>query len=184
MTKKLPVVGVFGASEKSLKAISASAAIRSTAALIGELIAGSKAHLLTGAGQGVMQAAAEGFCRVDGRQGFSIGIVPYNTKTDQPKPNYPNPFVEIPIFTHLSSEARNLINATTVHLAIVLPGGKGTDQEREAAENERKPIFDVTEDDCCQIASRSNGCGNDRLAECTKWLNEKLSQIRTTLEQL
>jgi hypothetical protein len=40
------------------------------------LVARLGAHLLTGAGFGVMAAAAEGFVGTEQRAGFSIGIVP------------------------------------------------------------------------------------------------------------
>jgi predicted Rossmann-fold nucleotide-binding protein len=50
-------------------------------------------HLLTGAGGGVMRAAAEAFVAVEGRAGLSLGIVPGAVEGGvwRPKPGYPSP---------------------------------------------------------------------------------------------
>ncbi|QRN96563.1 LOG family protein [Archangium violaceum] len=108
-------------------------------------------HLLTGAGGGVMRAAAEAFVAVEGREGLSLGIVPGSVEdgTWRPKPGYPNPAVELPILTHLplSGErgtepmSRNHLNVLTAHALVALPGGSGTVSEVVLALRYGKPLI-------------------------------------------
>jgi predicted Rossmann-fold nucleotide-binding protein len=142
MLRKLPIIGVFGAGTP-LPAERARLA-RS----VGAMVAGLGAHLLTGAGYGVMAAAAEGFVAVPNRPGFSIGIVPRAPEGPLDEPNrnsggrrYPNPFVEIAVHTPLpprvkdwrNEPARNHVNVFTVDAIIALPGGAGTNNELDMA---------------------------------------------------
>jgi hypothetical protein len=134
MLRKLPIIGVFGQGT----AIGDERA--GLARSVGAMIARLGAHLLTGGGYGVMAAAAEGFVAISGRRGFSIGIVPRDPAGPLDRPNsdldgtpYPNPFVEIPIFTPLpprvenwhEAPARNHVNVFTADGIVVLPGGPG-----------------------------------------------------------
>ncbi|WNG32911.1 molybdenum cofactor carrier protein [Archangium violaceum] len=108
-------------------------------------------HLLTGAGGGVMRAAAEAFVAVEGRQGLSLGIVPGAVVDGawSPKPGYPNEAVEVPILTHLplSGEqgtepmSRNHLNVLTAHALVALPGGAGTVSEAVLALRYHKPLI-------------------------------------------
>ena len=142
MLRKLPIVAVFGQGS----AISAERA--ELARAVGALVARLGAHLLTGAGYGVMVAASEGFTAVEPRSGLSIGIVPCSRKGafDTPKRDpdgrlYPNPFVEIAIHTPLPSRpadwrtapARNHVNVLTAHAIMALPGRVGTRNELDMA---------------------------------------------------
>src|SRR5262245_49266687 len=140
MLRKLPIIAVFGSgaplsSERGAFARS-----------IGAVVAKLGAHLLTGGGYGVMAAAAEGFVAVEERAGLSIGIIPRRTdgRFDQPARNdagedYPNPHVEIAIFTPLPARVadwqtmpgRNHINVLTADLVVALPGSVGTRNEIE-----------------------------------------------------
>lgn len=142
MLRKLPIVGVFGqgrplGDERA-----------GLARDVGAMVARLGAHLLTGAGYGVMAGAAEGFVAVGGRVGLSIGIVPRAPDGALDEPNratdgrpYPNPFVEIAIFTPLpprvddwrTTPARNHINVFTADAIIALPGGPGTRNELDMA---------------------------------------------------
>src|SRR5690242_10780562 len=81
---------------------------RDRCVVIGEWIAQSGYHLLTGGGGGVMAAVTESFVASTGREGLAVGIIPgivtaaenglvYRTKGNA----YPNRSVEIAIFTHL-----------------------------------------------------------------------------------
>jgi predicted Rossmann-fold nucleotide-binding protein len=112
------------------------------------MVARFGAHLLTGAGYGVMAAAAEGFVAVEDRAGLSIGIVPRDPAGPIDRPNhaadgapYPNPFVEIAVFTALppraadwrSAPSRNHVNVLSSHALVALPGAVGTDNELEIA---------------------------------------------------
>ncbi|WP_224360549.1 SLOG cluster 4 domain-containing protein [Hyalangium versicolor] len=107
--------------------------------------------LLTGAGEGVMRAAAEAFVAVPGRRGVSIGIVPGELVDGvyRPKPGYPNPSVELPVFTHLPLSgaqgqelmSRNHLNVLSSHALVVLPGGAGTASEAALALRYHKPTL-------------------------------------------
>src|SRR5262245_40113532 len=70
---------------------------------IGALVAKLGVNLLTGGGGGVMRSVARAFVRAPRERGISIGIIPCSTEHDRanPKPGYPNAFVELPIYTHL-----------------------------------------------------------------------------------
>jgi predicted Rossmann-fold nucleotide-binding protein len=102
MPRKLPIIGVFG-SGSPIDGVRAK-----LAQSIGAMVASIGAHLLTGAGYGIMAAVAEGYVAVPERAGFSIGIVPRapNGSFDEPNHDlegrtYPNPYVEIAIRTPL-----------------------------------------------------------------------------------
>lgn len=107
--------------------------------------------LLTGAGEGVMRVAAEAFVAVPGRRGLSIGIIPGEVVDGVYKapPGYPNPNVELPVFTHLPLRgargqepmSRNHVNVLTAHGLVFLPGGPGTLSEATLAQGYRKPAI-------------------------------------------
>jgi hypothetical protein len=66
-----------------------------------------------------------------------------------PKAGYPNPFVELPIYTHLpksgeegtSALSRNHINVLSSAALIALPGSAGTVSEVELALRYGKPVI-------------------------------------------
>jgi uncharacterized protein (TIGR00725 family) len=142
MVRKLPVIGVFG------QGTPISSERARLAHAVGALVARLGAHLLTGGGYGVMEAAAEGFVAIPRRAGLSIGIVPrdpdgpfdrpYHDLDDRP---YPNPFVEIAIMTPLPpllpnwrhEPARNHVNVLTADAIVALPGDNGTRNELDMA---------------------------------------------------
>jgi predicted Rossmann-fold nucleotide-binding protein len=107
--------------------------------------------LLTGAGEGVMGVAAEAFIAVPGRRGLSIGIIPGEVVDGEYKPRagYPNPHVELPVYTHLSLRgaqgqepmSRNHVNVLTAQALVFLPGGPGTLAEAELAVRYRRPAM-------------------------------------------
>lgn len=142
MLRKLPIIAVFGQGSPI------NPDRRDLARSVGALIAGLGAHLLTGGGYGVMEAAAEGFVGVPGRPGFSIGIVPRFQDGAFDEPNrdidgrsYPNSYVELPIFTPLPPRvedwrkvpARNHVNVLTADAIVSLPGNAGTRNELDMA---------------------------------------------------
>jgi uncharacterized protein (TIGR00725 family) len=105
-------------------------------------------HLLTGGGQGVMEDACRGFCSVERRAGVSIGIIPRAADGDGPKAGYPNPWVEIPIVTHLAGrsgpaadDSRNPINVLSAARIVALPGGIGTRAEIHLARRYGRPLL-------------------------------------------
>ena len=67
LIKKIPIIGVMG---------SGSEAHTDKSAKLGEWIAESGFHLLTGGGGGVMSAVSKSFCETENRKGLSIGIIP------------------------------------------------------------------------------------------------------------
>jgi len=70
----------------------------SIAESLGRRIALEGLSLMTGGGQGVMKAAARGFCSVPRgeRKGVSIGVLWSGVKVGE-IPDYPNEFIEVPI---------------------------------------------------------------------------------------
>ena len=146
MLRKLPIVAVLGQGSE----ITAGRA--SLAREAGAMIARLGAHLLTGGGYGVMEAATEGFVAVSGRAGFSVGIVPRDPGGPLDRPNrdelgraYPNSFVEIAILTPLpprtenwrEQPARNHVNIFTADALLALPGNAGTRNELDMAAHYR-----------------------------------------------
>ena len=110
---------------------------------VGRWIARRGCHLLTGGGAGVMAAVARSFCAVQPREGLSIGVLPRGRPADR----YPNPWVEIPVVTHLSGRggpaspsSRNSINVLTSSVVLALPGREGTRAEIELAMQYERPL--------------------------------------------
>ncbi|MED5376552.1 MAG: hypothetical protein VYC24_00585 [Acidobacteriota bacterium] len=113
---------------------------------LGQWLAGQDVHLLTGGGSGVMEAVSRSFHSAPDRRGLVIGVLP--GEAGRSPEGYPNPWVEIPIATHLpfSGEqgtevrSRNHINVLSADAIIVLPGGAGTASEVDLAIKYRKPL--------------------------------------------
>ena len=117
---------------------------------LGRLLARLGVNLLTGAGTGVMTAVSRAYTRAERQRGVCIGIVPAASEAGrgQPKPGYPNPFVELAIYTHLPKSgaagrddlSRNHINVLSSDVVIALPGSDGTASEVELALAYGKPV--------------------------------------------
>ena len=92
--KRLPIVGVMGSGSQSHA---------DQAAPLGRWLAEQNVHLLTGGGGGVMSAVSRAFYEVPNRRGVVIGIIPGDAGASslRGRHGYPNPWVEMPIFTHL-----------------------------------------------------------------------------------
>ena len=130
-----PIVGVMGSSVEPHA---------ERAGEVGRWIAAEGYHLLTGGGAGVMGAVTEAFAGVRDRSGTALAVVPClpGDPAATPLPGYPNPWVEIPIFTHLDTgpvedgaarSSRNHLNVLTSTVIIFLPGGPGTASEARLA---------------------------------------------------
>lgn len=142
MFNKRKVIGVMGSGQQEH---------RELVVPLARWIAEHGFDLLTGAGSGVMRAAAEAFIAVEGRRGISIGIVPGEVVEGdyRPRTGYPNPGIELPVYTHLplSGEqgrdpmSRNHINVLTAHALVALPGGPGTASEATLALLYDKPLI-------------------------------------------
>lgn len=103
--------------------------------VLGEMIARRGHVLLTGGGTGVMKAASEGAHRAGG---LVIAVLPNDRK--RPLHDYPNEFVDIPVYTGMY-DARNIINAKTPHVIIALGGGPGTLSEIAIALKAGTPVI-------------------------------------------
>jgi len=122
---------------------------------VGRLVAELGCDLLTGAGRGVMEEVSKAYCqRRDelGATGIAIGIVPAKAEADgsyETKAGYPNPWVELAIYTHLpvsgvdgkDPRSRNHINVLTADAIVALPGGSGTRSEVELAQRYGVPAI-------------------------------------------
>jgi chorismate mutase/predicted Rossmann-fold nucleotide-binding protein len=122
---------------------------------VGRLIAELGCDLLTGAGRGTMEAVARAFCeRRDevGSTGLSVGIVPGEIDAGgsyATRPGYPNPWVELAVFTHLplsgphgtDLRSRNHINVLSADAIVALPGGPGTRSEIDLARRYGVPLI-------------------------------------------
>ena len=148
MMNRRPIVGVMGSHEETWDEY---------AKPVGRLLAERGFNLLTGAGDGVMTAVAEGFVEVEEREGVTIGILPAVDYKGQrlDEEVYPNPYIEIPMITPLSAKAekdvmpfsRNLVNVMTSKAVIVLPGSHGTRNEVSLALMYDKPLIMFGPDD-------------------------------------
>jgi predicted Rossmann-fold nucleotide-binding protein len=142
MFQRRKVIGVMG---------SGTAAHRERVVPLARWIAEHGYDLLTGAGSGVMQAAAEAFVSVAGRKGISIGVVPgkATSRGYRPRRGYPNPGIELPLFTHLplsgkqgqALASRSHLHVLSAHALVILPGGEGTRAEAALAERYRRPTL-------------------------------------------
>src|SRR4051794_33053472 len=82
---------------------------------LGQLIASRGFHLLTGAGAGIMEGVSRAFVETPDRLGVSIGIVRATTACvasadTRGRPfsaNPVNPWIEVPIYTHLHLSSQN-----------------------------------------------------------------------------
>lgn len=104
-----------------------------------------------------MAAVSQAFHETPDRQGLVIGILPSDAASIRPKAGYPNPWVEIPICTHLplsgaqggELRSRNHINVLSSDVIIALPGGAGTSSEVALALAYERPVV-------CHLDSRDD----------------------------
>ena len=142
MNSRLPIITVLG---------SGTLEYTEQAVELGHWLARIGVHLLTGGGGGIMTSVSRGFYETPDRKGKVIGILPCERDDSlcRPTRGYPNPWVEIPIITHLplsgsegtSFMSRNHINVLTADAAVALPGGSGTRSEIILAIQYQRPII-------------------------------------------
>lgn len=135
-------VGVLGSGTQAWPAL---------ARPLGALLARLGVNLVTGGGRGVMRVVARAYVRTEGRRGVSIGIIPCASLAERATPlnGYPNPFVELPIYTHLPFSgtagtgdlSRNHINVLSSAALVALPGSHGTASEVTLALRYRRPVI-------------------------------------------
>lgn len=124
---RLPIVGVMGAGAH---------AHEDRAVPLGRRLARLGVHVLTGGGTGVMTSVSRAFAEVEDRAGVVIGVLPLAVADGGPAAGgtYPNPWVEVPIRTHLGKlgadpSSRNHVNILTSDVVVALPGSVGTASE-------------------------------------------------------
>jgi uncharacterized protein (TIGR00725 family) len=171
---QLPIVAVIGSGTETYA---------ERARALGEWLARENVHLLTGGGGGVMSSVSKAFHRVPHRQGLVIGVIPCAPE-DPAKPleGYPNPWVEIPIFTHLPHSgskgmeitSRNHINVLSSAVVVALPGGAGTASEVALALQYGRPLVAF-------LKSRSEIPGISEPVRVEPELEGVQSFVRTTL---
>jgi uncharacterized protein (TIGR00725 family) len=175
-----PIIAVIGGGRD----VSASCADR--AEELGRWIASRGWHLLTGGGPGTMAAAARGFCSIWPRAGLSIGVIPADPqRPGHSKPGYPNPWIELAIFTHLAGEdprgpgSRNHINILTAQAVVALPGESGTGAEVDLAGRlYRRPLV------CwLQAEEAIHGLGSLALGQQHVAVTSKLAEVQAVVEQ-
>jgi uncharacterized protein (TIGR00725 family) len=118
---------------------------------VGELLARLGVNLLTGGGRGVMTSVSRAFVKAPRSKGVCIGVIPCFSEAERSRPQdgYPNPFVELAIYTHLPFSgsrgredlSRNHINVLSSAAIIALPGEQGTASEVSLALDYRKPVI-------------------------------------------
>jgi uncharacterized protein (TIGR00725 family) len=142
----LPIVGVIGSGTKEWK---------DRTEPFGHWLAHQTVHLLTGGGGGVMTAVNRAFCKVSDRKGHTIGILPSQPDDPlcHPKSGYPNPWIEIPIHTHLpltgmegtDPQSRNHLTVLSSNIIVAFPGGVGTASEIMLAVKYNRPLIAFVE---------------------------------------
>lgn len=117
---------------------------------VGRWLAAEGVHLLTGGGGGTMAAVCAAFAETPDRRGRVVGILPCRPgEPTRPRDGYPNPWVEIPVYTHLpysgdrgtDDRSRNPINVLSSDVVVALPGGAGTASEVRLAVHYGRPVI-------------------------------------------
>ncbi|UCF05151.1 MAG: molybdenum cofactor carrier protein [bacterium] len=139
---RLPIVGVMGSGNEPHT---------ERAERLGVWLAELGVHLLTGGGGGVMTSVSRAYHLVSPRKGLVIGIIPADPGETggQSHEGYPNPWVEVPIFTHLPLRgdrgtepmSRNHINVLSSDVIVALPGSAGTASEVALALHYGRPLI-------------------------------------------
>ena len=182
---RLPIVGVMGSGTESHT---------ERAQEVGRWLAQEGVHLLTGGGGGVMSAVSQTFAQTPNRTGQIIGIIPSATEDPRSgsKKGYPNPWVEIPIFTHLPLSgqrgtdplSRNHINILSSDVLIALPGSSGTASEVALALHYKRPLIAYLNDrsDIAGLPDRTRVESDFHAVQA--FVRSRLRQTRTSLSVL
>jgi len=141
--------------------IGSGTAVDPACAGLGRLVAAMGFDLLTGGGRGTMEEVSRAFLETAARKGIVIGVIPGEVErmnalerrigsaiNFELRPGYPNPWVELAIYTHLPDSgpegtlrsSRNHINVLSADAIVALPGGAGTESEVWLAKRYGAPI--------------------------------------------
>ena len=153
---------------------------------VGRLLARLGVDLLTGGGLGVMDAVGRAFFETSPRAGLVIGIIPAEVdRLDalerreatavayRPPDGYPNPWVEVAIYTHLPDSgldgtlgtSRNHINVLSADAIVALPGREGTTAEIWLALQYGIPIIAYGQHQSTPPHAISHACSLDELRD-------------------
>ena len=155
---------------------------------IGEWLAARGYDLVHGGGEGVMAGVSKAFAETPDREGQILGIIPAAQPCDTPKrranysspKGYPNPFVDIPIYTHLHLSgdsgkeiaSRNAIIILTADVLIAFPGQAGTRSEIQLALEYGKPLVILNPDHEWDEFRQSTATMAKTVEEVLGWLEE------------
>jgi predicted Rossmann-fold nucleotide-binding protein len=135
-----------------------------------------------------MEAVSRGFTHSVLRSGLCIGVLPNQEEESPATPEgYPNPYVELPICTHLwlsgdqgaTVRSRNSINVLTSTAMVVLYGNEGTISEVRLARRWGKPMALYLPKSSRELAGADKlmaefaGEPLGTLAELEHWLREQ-----------
>jgi uncharacterized protein (TIGR00725 family) len=148
MSENRPLIGVIGSGSETYPAFSV---------LLGRWLAEKGCDLINGGGRGVMSSVAQAFAEISSRKGRVIGVIPAAGPCDtqegrsiySPPEGYPNPWVDVPIYTHLhfsgdygkETASRNHIIILSADRIVAFPGGAGTRSEIQLALEYKKPLI-------------------------------------------
>jgi predicted Rossmann-fold nucleotide-binding protein len=156
---------------------------------LGRWLAENGCDLINGGGPGVMEATAQAFSRIHGREGQVFGVLPstgdcssMEGRQNYKSPaGYPNGFVDRVIRTHLplsgslgkDTASRNHIIILSADYVVALPGGPGTRSEIELALDYGKPMMIANAQGEWNEFSNKGVAMAQSVEEVLAWLAEK-----------
>ena len=183
MSARKPLIAVIGSGTQPHSQLSIP---------LGKWIAEHGCHLINGGGHGVMSETAMAFAKVKNKSGVSIGILPsvQNSGAEENRPNfsappgYPNPHIELPIYSHLHLSgtegkkvaSRNHIIVLSASIVVALPGGAGTRTEMELALEYKKPLLIVSPDNGWNEFADSGATIARTIDEAIEWLDRNIAK--------
>jgi predicted Rossmann-fold nucleotide-binding protein len=184
MQNKRPCVSVIGSGTEKHSQISEP---------LGRWLAEQGCNLINGGGGGVMEAVSQAFAGSADRKGSVIGIIPSSNACDTPEArsaytspkNYPNAWVDIPIYTHLplsGTEGKNIASRNHIiilssDVILAFPGGAGTRSEIQLALEYGKPLLILSPNHEWDEFKNTQAALAEKPAEAIRWLAKNIPQI-------
>jgi len=184
MPKTRPCVGVIGSGTEKYPQFSEP---------LGRWLAEQDCDLISGGGGGIMEAMSQAFAEVPGRKGSIIGVIPASAPCDSPEARsayaplsgYPNSWVDIPIYTHLSLSgtsgkdiaSRNHIIILSADVIVAFPGGAGTRSEIQLAQEYGRPLLILNPNHEWDEFKNTRTPSAKNLEEAIQWLAKNIRQI-------
>ncbi len=183
MPKKRPLAGVIGSGQEGHPELSEP---------LGRWLAGQDCDLINGGGGGVMAAVSQAFAEAPHRIGNIIGVIPAAGPCDSPEARaayaplagYPNPWIDIPIYTHLPLSgssgkdiaSRNHIIILTADVIVAFPGGAGTRSEIQLALEYGKPLLILNPNHEWDEFKNTTAPMAGNAEEAFQWLKENIRE--------